>query len=300
MDPQPQTVPCPGCALPMGLDEEVCPHCRRPRDELEIERGKQDLADAALRERRRPYVLAARAAAGLALLGLFLARHLIAGRARAVLSRGSAEIERYRDPDYIAGRPPGTTKPAMAEEPPAPEPLPAPVRTPAAPAQPAFRPAPAAPAPPPAAPTKPAAPARRKAGPAPVPVPPGNVSWVFYGVVYDMATADAVAGAKVRVRRDGESWGVTALSDQNGVYRVYVPRNFGEEVFLVEATAPGYRAGQVEDREPPWRESPEKERLEAMSELTGHDLDPIPRRPKEGDGLLGVDILLLPAAKDAR
>ena len=52
-------VPCPGCGALLELEQEVCSSCRRPRDEREIEEGRNRLSELALKQRRLPRIIAA-------------------------------------------------------------------------------------------------------------------------------------------------------------------------------------------------------------------------------------------------
>ncbi len=310
------SVPCPGCALPMGLDEEVCPHCRRPRDEREIERGKQALIDEESRLRNRPKVLALRSAALLAATVLFFSRHALYQAAAELKNRGSAEIERYSDPDFIAGRPPLATGPVLdvpalapdakpsAEAPPPPSPRmvftapsrPAPVMAPAAAAPAGPSTASASPRP---AHARAARARKRRAVLPPPPAAPSLGQFLFYGIVFDMATAAPIARARVTIRLAAGEMDGSTLTDENGYYEIRVAHRTSENSFFVEASAPGYREGQVEDHDPSWLEATDEARLTAMGELTGHDLDPIPRNPPDGDGLVSLDLLMLPVAAKA-
>jgi hypothetical protein len=294
----------------MGLDEELCPHCRRPRDEREIEQGKLDLVEAEAKRKGYPRLVALRLAAVAGLMALFFARHLLSNGLESLTHRGSAELDRYTDPDFVAGRSPNAGVPvaetstpildaaaAATGEPPASARLvfSAPPATTPAPSTQTVIAAPAAPpAPPSAKAPPPVAAAPRKARTAPPPPAPSSTNWLFYGVVYDMATGLAIPHAKVVIHHPNEDTGLNAATDANGFYRLYIPRGIGGNDYLIEATARGYRQGQAEDREPYWRDAADAVRLSAMNELTGHDLDAIPRKPENEDGLVEVDMALLP------
>src|SRR4051812_19273581 len=76
-------VPCPRCSQPVGLDEEICPHCRTPRDDMEIEEGRALARKEALRLKRRPRRVAYAAAALCALACAWLLRGRMIGPLRA-------------------------------------------------------------------------------------------------------------------------------------------------------------------------------------------------------------------------
>lgn len=187
----PEAVPCPGCSGPLEPEQEVCPHCRRPRDQREIELGRQALADEERRLRRRPRLIAGGVAACAVLAGLFHARHDLPGV--------SALSGRACDPAVLMGAP--TTPPPAA----------APDNAPAMPGQ-TGNPAPVTP----------------KEVPDLAVGAMEPTQWAVYGRVYDLNTLRPVGGVAIEFAHSMDAavyLNQSTVSDADGRYLLTLERS---------------------------------------------------------------------------
>lgn len=294
------TTPCPGCAAPMEMDQEVCGACRRPRDEREVQAGYDALHAADAERRRRPRKILAWVLAGAATVLLVRQRAIFAGLARSLAAGFSRRME-----EEAAPRSPSPPKTAAAA---------AVIKiiasAPAAPAPPsAARPVPAqvpaqVPAPTPvtvvmAVPPPSVPPAPPPARPAVEPPPPGAGIVLIYGVVYDLRTALAIPRATILLRSARGWYSSSIETTADGSYSLAIPSvNFRTD-YEITARAKGYREGQIEDPLPPYRERTPAQRLEAQAELSPQDLEAVPVRVREPGELYPLDLVLVPDAQKA-
>lgn len=278
----------------MGVDEEVCPACRRPRDELEIESGRDRLREREERRRRRP-LTAARWALGIAALVLGfrerrLFHDLFYGLTSGLRAEVHQEIKNVENPGGPGAVPPKTALGAAAivmlggPPPPPRSTAPAAVR----------RPAPAAARVPPAEP---------EAAPPQIAVRPDEPKEPeygrrVYGVVYDMKSLRPIASAvvKMTLSRTGSVPRIDpeTRTDGNGRYQLdFVPFP-SDDAPIVTATADGYRDGQIEDPELSYLQRPQAERLQFIAEITPVDLDSVPLRYPASEVLIPLDLVLVP------
>jgi hypothetical protein len=253
----------------MPVEQEVCGRCRRPRDEREIESGRELLRERRERLRRRPWAIARWIAAALVLVAAFRSRGLFIDQARALRADVRREMKNIEGP----------------------------AEAPAASSQPA--PGPAAPPPTPflAAVPPGKAPAPRIAGHAAEPDVSRSLSQtlvLMYGVVFDLTTLAPVPNALVTVTIGRDSY--KAASDGDGHYQVNFNQMPDDPSAFVSVSADGYPEGQLEDPSASYLDWPLKSRLAAIEELNSNDMGPIllhaPAR-----GAYQMDMALLP--KDA-
>jgi hypothetical protein len=287
----------------MEVEQEVCAYCGRPRDEREIERGKAELEERALIERRRPRLLAAWGAGLLAALALYSARDLLSDLAASRYDAFMTEVRSVEGDGAPAARPP---RPQPVEPPRAPPPrqpsivwtsAPPPAATRAEPVLVVVRRPPPKPAPPP----EPAAPRKlppRVATPAPVPGEPTLPDQRrVYGVVYDLLTGAPVPSATIFVSggaSNGLPVGSQTTTDAAGHYRIDVPLDPPGGTALVSVKAAGYRDGEMTDADPPYLGRPPARRAEIAQNATDADLEPIPLFPSDPRTLVRLDIVLIP------
>jgi hypothetical protein len=272
-----ETVPCPGCAAPMGLLQEVCGACRRPRDEAEIESGRELAREHARKLRRLPLTAAswvlAIAASALALRhrGLVLA-YVSAFRSEVRLESNAIE--------ETAPLPAGTVPKTAAR-----------AAEIAALGGPPSRPA--------AAPAPTAAPASIAALPV-QPNPPPAGSRRLYGIVYDLKSLLVVPRARVRLIQGASGATRSEVeTDDEGRYRMDFP-TIDDPDFLVAASAPGYMNGQLEDPESPYLHRTLEDRLGVIAETNPEDLGPVPVQFRSEDVFVPLDLVLLPEAPQVR
>jgi hypothetical protein len=315
-------VPCPGCSYPLELDQEVCGECRRPRDEYEIERGRELVREIARREARRPRVFAAGAAAAAAAVLLFVFRAPLLGWVAARRADLNQQFEDAENPSRTrnsAPHPPAeagvlaaaTLIQALSAAPPAHSPdffapaAAAPRTKAAAPkASPAIVPAAAAEAGAAKAALRAPRPtqALRRPPAAPVPPPTGSGQRILYGVVYDLITAKPVADAVVNLQftaRGGTPTPQNSMSrcttDANGLYRLDLSEDdIAADNIVADVSAPHYRAGEMEDGEPPFYSRPPDQRRLAAAEATEIDLGSVPVRFASDDDVLMLNLVVLP------
>jgi hypothetical protein len=251
-----ETVPCPGCAAPMGLDQEVCEACRRPRDELEIQRGRDLIAERAEKRRRLPITIAYRALAVAALVlafhfrGLFFAQ---VAELRDEVNRGMKDIENPPEPPATTSAKPTPRAVVIAllgGPPPSPPDSPAPASPPALHASTPVHPA----VPPPAQ-------ARIAVIPKEPRDAPSSGSRCLYGVVYDLKTLRPVPQAIVSISQEASAIFQTR-TDGDGHYQVDF---YPDPSLFITVTAAGYREGQIEDPESSYIQQSLKERASSSS-----------------------------------
>jgi len=272
----------------MALDQEICTACRRPRDAGEIQAGYDLVHQREARRRRRPRVAAAWALTAAAALLLFRQRQFFLAQADSWRAQFSQEIEKARDPG--ASRPQTAAGAAAIEllgGPPAPHAAAAGAHNQEDAPTPRLSRAP--PPPPAPAPPRPARAAKKPEIPL-----PGNI--ILYGVVYDLKTALVVPGAVVILRSVGAPYGFNAATDEDGYYAIQLPLVNKTGNYIANVRAKGYRDGQLEDADPPYRERPEEKRLGTLSELSEQDLEPVPVRFKAEDEIVPLDLVLAPEA----
>jgi hypothetical protein len=124
--------------------------------------------------------------------------------------------------------------------------------------------------------------------------PAGSEVKRVYGVVYNMSTAAPVAWASLVFSKNGRSW--RAGADSDGHYTVDIPAGDFKEGLTAVVRAEGYREGQVEDVDPPYRERSAEERQSAIEILSPSDLDPLPVRAPPNGTVVPFDIVLIPLA----
>lgn len=289
------SVPCPRCEKPVELETVVCPHCRTPRDDMELEEGRA-LAQRLERERlARPRRVAIRVALAVAVLVAWILRRHVTVPLAASWDSFMQEVEKTRQPGHwvaqpvqpppavfgvpehaasastvylprVTAPPPPSNAPPIAAAPPAPQP------PPSFPAEPEPVPA-APPEPPPAAP---------------------NTMRIFYGVVYNGLTGMAVPNATVLYKNaTGQvGWAKTSAA---GHYHISLSRGYQSgEVLASVAPVPGGSPGLFEDKDPPVRERAPESRRSLMEETVDSDLEPTPVRFKEDDDVVQLDLVLVP------
>lgn len=274
-----ESFPCPGCAEPMPVGTEVCPACRRPRSEEEVDAARA--ARAAFAERRRSLrlrlvALAALAAAG---AGAFLQRDALRSLARGAGAGLAADYERIANPAGAKPLSPEAVVAAMeaSRRETAETPAPPAADAPAAPA-------PAAPAP---------------ADPGPVqpfddPGLPNPHAVRVYGIVYDLDTLRPVHPARL-IFSMGERAVAECGTDSRGRYQLdFAPEQL-EEGLSVAVTSPGYRDGQLEESGQPYRLRETASRQGTAEETVDSDLAPLRVGRPDSRGLVALDLVLLPA-----
>jgi hypothetical protein len=140
----------------------------------------------------------------------------------------------------------------------------------------------------------PAAPVRAERAP----LPPEPLKWerCVYGVVSDLATGLAVAGAEVRVRSSGAPSPLETKTDDRGRFVVNVDESFlavGET--SLEVAAPGY-AFAGEDEDPPSFEKTKGERAAQLARLRARERVPIPVVFAPSGEFLAVNVVVAAAA----
>lgn len=286
----------------LELDEEICPHCRTPRDDMEIEEGKALVKNEELRRKRKPKIIAAVAAAATLLLIVWLLRDVMSARLSVFWTQFMAEVEETRKPSHWL-----KDKPAE---------VPAAVNTPTPVINTAYTVTQVAvssfiyiaePAPPQSAPSRqPAAPGPDETPPeppivaatitpAPVPSNPAkSYVRVGYGAVYDLLTLRPLAGVRIEFKHKNgpDNWTKT---DAAGHYYIDLEKRILSAQMMVSIERiPGYRKGQLEDSDPPLRERALDARKRIVEETSPFDLEPIPLRFRESDDIVEFNIVLVP------
>ena len=284
-----ETVPCPGCAAPMGLDQEVCPACRRPRDEQEIQRGRDLLRENAEKRRRRPFLAARWALVVAALVLAFRQRQFLFGLTAGLRDEVHQEIKNVENPPLPKGTAPktamGAAAIAMLGGPPSAKARAQPAETEAS-------------APPASSSTPPKIAVRPKE-----PKEPGNGYLRLYGVVFDLKSLRPIANATVNLGLaggDGSHNEYVRLTDGDGAYQIdFIPFTVDASA-SVTVSADGYRDGQIEDPEGSYLRRPLKERLELIAEFTPTDLESVPLRYRSTDTIIPLDMALVPEEAPAK
>ncbi len=280
-------VPCPGCSKPLDITAEVCPHCRRPRDENEVAKGHEDARQEALRLKDRPrriFVRVVGAATTAATLTLaWNSREALALRLQTAWADFNVEVQRVQDPL-------SHTKPPTSKEPSLLSAVAASLSNPASPVSPAKPENPAPVAVP--APVLPPAETPDATPPPPPPPPTQDMDCMLYGVVYNIATKKPVARARIFFRT-ADSATLEAVTNETGQYYLLFRKNPG---FLTTAMieAPGYRKGLLEDHDPPLREQSLEARAALIAETVDSDLSPVPVRYPPNAHILELDLVLVP------
>ncbi|MDP3541852.1 MAG: carboxypeptidase-like regulatory domain-containing protein [Elusimicrobiota bacterium] len=256
------SLPCPGCHTALPPEATGCQICMRPRTRQEIMRGYAKLRDDKARKRRRPFQILA------ALLLLGGAGWLVKERGselKAPLSSGAAAVGRWaddmRNPSNYASRK---------------EPEPAPKAEPSEPGGPV---APESALRSQLFPDDYARSAPSEGGPGGAPAgkpaaqkPLKKNAWRVSGTVYDLATLEPVAGAKVVFLRDEKEL-VEETTDDAGAYAADLSNGGGWTVAL---QAPNRRRGQILDLDPSYRVRDDDERRAVYDNVSVGDLAPAP------------------------
>jgi hypothetical protein len=263
----------------MGLDQEVCGACRRPRDEREIEQGQELTRERARRRRRRPYEIARVAVAAVSLAVIYHRREVLLSYLRPAPESPAAPAVLV---SASLPRPPA----AILWTRPSPDPAAANtasrvlIRPGASPAPPAVMELPPRPAVRPPEPQQ--CPGRR----------------CVYGVVYDIESLSPVARATVTLLDSADATAVkTVETDADGRYGIVFPPVLPPDATpLITVAAPGYRAGQLEDpNAASFLERPARDREELVAELSSGDLEPVPVRYAPSETMILLDLALVPA-----
>ena len=264
----------------MGLDQEVCAACRRPRDEREIEKGRESIRRRAETRRRRPLVIARWAVLAAVLILAFRLRGFFFAQTSGLRNEYAREKEKIENP----GGPPVFTAPPTA-----------------ATALPGTPPAQTASAPPPAAVS---APAR---GPAPKDdrqpervadlLPPAfnpAAQWAFYGRVYDLIALRPVADVKLSFSIAGnDAWSPVAKTDAYGRFCIVLPR-LTEGSFEIHAVHPDYESPVLYEPDIPYAGLPLAKRRDIVRAAQDGDM-PLPALTDVvGEASVRRDVFLAP------
>jgi len=239
------TVPCPGCAAPLKVDQEVCGACRRPRDEIEIEQGRESLRERERLRRRRPRIAAALILAAVAAGALFRERArllpaLASSRAELV---GRAEVasalSRSAPPSPV---PPAGLAAMLVQMSGASQDKPAP---------------------------------RDDEGEKDLPLPLLEATrWAVYGRVYDLLTLRPVPNAKLNFMaqtKDGPSGGYSTQSDEYGRYFVKLT-HLVEGSYEIRSSNPAYTATVFYEIDIPYARLPPQERRDLVRSAQDGDV----------------------------
>jgi hypothetical protein len=290
----------------LELDEVVCPHCRTPRDDMEMEEGRALVQKEELRLKRRPKLIKAGVAVVVLLAAAWLLRARITDSLAAAWRDFAAEVAKTQEPSHwnmkrgpeplaaVSSKPEvaissfiylNTSSPSSEYAAAAPDPDPAPASAPAPEAA-THIPSPvvATPLPQPAAPPNPTA----------NPMP-GELR--VHGMVYDLKTKVPLQNVKIKFqqRQSGSIWETT--TDTRGHYQVGIFKNIADLV-TVMIEAPGYRKGLLEDQDPPYRERAPQSRADLIAETTDSDLEAVPLRYPDSAQIVKLDLVLIPLAKE--
>lgn len=268
-----ETIPCPGCKAPLSRTVEVCAQCRRPSSEGDFAAARDAVLAAKSRRTRRVKSVVASLFLPVCVAALLVRREeavKLYSAARAEVTRRLEEVSKPAAPGKPLSPQAKALLGAMGKAVPVPD-------------APAAVPRPAAPPPPP----RPSRVERRPEAPS---EPAAGMVRVF-GIVYDLDTAAPVAGAALRFQGFGANvWGTAAGAD--GVYTLDIPAPFFDEMIFASVTAPGYRAGQLEDSPSPYFERPTEMRRAVIEQLAPSDLEPLPVRSRQA--LVPLDVVLVP------
>jgi hypothetical protein len=310
----PETVPCPGCTAPMGLEEEVCGTCRRPRDEYEISAGKAALAARERAVRARPFKMALWLVAGAAAYACYQARGPLLARLARERADVAAQMDQIADP---AKRPGGTVpQTEMGKR------LVAALGAPQNAAGDAPPPSATIPMASPAASSSPSSPTSSLISNAPVggtgvapalvPGPrrlakaaraPGTIApnlRKVYGVVYEFNTGLAIQGAEVYIRQGNGARGANTFTDADGYYELdFNGSSASVGDITVCVSLKGVDAQAIDESDPPYRLRSAQMRREDLAALREHDPIPIALHFTIDEVLLHRDVVVLPSASAA-
>lgn len=274
-----ETFPCPGCAEPMPVSLEVCPACRRPRSEAEVDVARAARAAYARHQEASKRRLLVSFLALLAAGGVYAAREKWLPAVRAQKSAFDAELERTARLQNVAPVSPAAESAVAAAV--------STARAEAAAA--AAAPAPAAPAPrPPSGPAK----------PMPEPPPPQAEHVRLYGVVYDLETLSPVY--PVRLFFDISGFGKMEVGvNEQGHWQTDILLKSIDEGVTLTVRADGYLEGALLDDSVPYLERTQESRLGTLAETTPADLGTL-RVPNARGQFLEMGLALVPAKKPAR
>lgn len=137
----------------------------------------------------------------------------------------------------------------------------------------------------------PAKPVGPQAKPADVPPPPNEGRVRFFGVIYDLETLEAVAGAQVTMAAPAmNGLKLATFADGAGHYRIDMPT--GQKLYL-QAAAPNFRTGQLADTDPPMSALPPPVRKRRAEETGISDLAPYSPQIKPGQALIRLDLVMV-------
>ncbi|MBI3564358.1 MAG: hypothetical protein HY079_04090, partial [Elusimicrobia bacterium] len=123
--------------------------------------------------------------------------------------------------------------------------------------------------------------------------PPADPSLrAVYGVVYDLFTGCAVERATVSLSLDSGPTGMYARTDRAGRYAIQIPRSL--DGLLLSASAGGYRAGQLDESDPPYRERAAADRRLAAETATARDYEPVPLKFPNSADSVRQDLVVVP------
>lgn len=282
------------------LEQEVCSHCRTPRDDMEMEEGRALVRNEELRLKRRPKRIAAGVSAVVLLGSIWLLRGVWTPPLIDSWNRFQAEVEETRQPSHwlkdkpalTAAAPPAVTfQPARTALPIAVSSFVYLNQSGASPAHqaPPVPPEPA-PGPAPEAPPPPSPPVANLPTP-PRPLGPGEMR--VQGTVYDLATIRPVGRATVKFEAPSIHAQWEALTDMAGRYEVHLFKS-PDDTVTVMIEAPGYRKGLLEDRDPPFRDRSPQARADIIAETIDSDLEAVPLRHRESERIVRLDLVLVP------
>jgi hypothetical protein len=225
----------------MGLEQEVCSACRRPRDENEIESGRELIRRRAEKRRNLPFTVVYLAVAAAALAAAFKHRAFFARQAAELSAEVRRGIKEFETPETktaagaAALAPPGGTA--------------------------AARPAAAA------------AGAANASGADDLPVPAlnPNEQWAVYGRAYDLITLLPVAGAQLNFQMAGTSMCPKVKTDEFGRFVVVLPRS-AESGFDIHASHPRYAAPALYEADIPYATLPLAKREEIANDAQDGDM----------------------------
>lgn len=275
---------CHGCGSEIDPAALVCPVCTRPRSRKEILRDLQGSRDQAAAARTRP-------------LKLFFGLLLVAGGLAAMRMGGLDKLKSAASPAPTAASAPlPAASGSSASSTPNPFDNGSPAQG-ALPYDPATRPATAASG---AAavdaagpdPWKRKLPSSPQAKPNSAPAPPEeNPGWRVTGVVYDLFSTKAVAGAALAFQDRSTGKVYKIKSGKDGRYKLTLEPSQGG--YSLSVSHARYRPNYLEDSEPPLRYRSEAAREQAAYESAQSAILHVPIMPTD-EGALRYDVVLIP------
>jgi len=151
----------------------------------------------------------------------------------------------------------------------------------------------------PGAASAPSGPRARIAGRPKEPAEPPEGTRRFYGVVYDLKSLRPVPHAVVKIDMSATGPAMD-YTDEDGHYQLDVVPYDSTLGPSIAVSAPGYRAGQIEDPDPTYLQRTLEERLVLISELTPMDLEAVPLRYASGAKVIPLDLVLVPEGAPPR